>query len=114
PPLRCAQRRPGRPGRRRSVTSGRPCGSRRPAVSDRPAPRPGHARRQYRSQRRAYLRPTSIFVILSLRAGPRGTLTATVSLRLRPISARPTGDSLESLFSNGLASAEPTIVYLTD
>src|SRR5439155_25304348 len=63
---------------------------------------------------RDYFRPTSILVIFSLRAGPRGTFTATVSLRLRPISARPTGDSLESLCSCGFASAEPTIVYFTD
>ena len=56
----------------------------------------------------------SIFVILSLRAGPRGTCTDTVSLRLWPSNARPTGDSLESLFSAGLASADPTIVYFTD
>jgi hypothetical protein len=32
--------------------------------------------------RGGYLRPTSILVILSLRAGPRGTCTETVSLRL--------------------------------
>ena len=53
-------------------------------------------------------------VILSLRAGPRGTWTETTSLRLRPMSARPTGDSLESLLSAGLASAEPTIVNFCD
>ena len=35
-------------------------------------------------------------------------------MRLRPISARPTGDSLESLLSSGLASAEPTIVNFCD
>src|SRR4051794_18827822 len=58
--------------------------------------------------------PTSILVILSLRAGPRGTCTDTTSLRLWPISARPTGDSLESLFSDGFASAEPTIVNFCD
>src|SRR3954470_20554867 len=56
----------------------------------------------------------SIFVILSLRWGPRGTGTDTTSLRLRPSSALPTGDSLESFISLGLASAEPTILYLTD
>jgi len=55
-----------------------------------------------------------IFVILSLRAGPRGTATLTTSPRLRPISAAPTGDSFESLFSAGSASAEPTIWYATD
>src|SRR5438270_1380858 len=64
--------------------------------------------------RPAHLSPMSILVIFSLRAGPRGTDTETTSLRLRPISARPTGDSLDSLFSVGLASAEPTIVYLVD
>ena len=58
--------------------------------------------------------PTSIFVILSLRLGPRGTGTSTISPRLWPSSALPTGDSLESFMSEGLASAEPTIVYLTD
>jgi hypothetical protein len=57
-----------------------------------------------------YFTPTSIFVILSLRAGPRGTCTDTTSLRRWPSSARPTGDSFESLFSAGFASAEPTIV----
>src|SRR3954470_7915194 len=56
----------------------------------------------------------SIFVILSLRCGPRGTGTDTTSLRLRPSSALPTGDSLESFISLGLASAEPTILYFTD
>ena len=35
-------------------------------------------------------------------------------MRLWPISARPTGDSLESLLSAGLASAEPTIVNFCD
>src|SRR4051812_9207483 len=56
----------------------------------------------------------SIFVILSLRWGPRGTGTDTTSLRLRPSSALPTGDSLDSFISLGLASAEPTILYFTD
>ena len=57
-----------------------------------------------------YLRPTSILVILSLRAGPRGTCTETVSPRLvteqRAAHRRLVGD----LFSAGFASAEPTIV----
>src|SRR3954452_8504014 len=66
----------------------------------------GHRPRRYR--------PTSILVILSLRAGPRGTCTETTSLRLWPISARPTGDSLESLLSFGFASADPTIVNFCD
>ena len=56
----------------------------------------------------------SIFVILSLRCGPRGTGTDTTSLRLCPSSALPTGDSFDSFISLGLASAEPTILYLTD
>src|SRR3954447_17906100 len=37
-----------------------------------------------------------------------------VSPRLRPSSALPTGDSLDSFISPGLASAEPTILYFTD
>src|SRR5205085_3866479 len=57
---------------------------------------------------------SSILVILSLRLGPRGTATSTVSPRLWPMSALPTGDSLESLASEGFASAEPTIEYFTD
>src|SRR3954466_5343270 len=56
----------------------------------------------------------SIFVILSLRCGPRGTGTDTTSLRLCPSSALPTGDSFDSFISLGFASAEPTILYLTD
>ena len=53
-------------------------------------------------------------MILSLRAGPRGTCTLTVSPRLWPIRARPTGDSFESLLSDGSASAEPTILNFVD
>ena len=53
---------------------------------------------------------TSIFVILSSRVEPLGRLTSTVSPRLRPMSALPTGDSLESLPDLMSASAEPTIV----
>src|SRR3954453_17461930 len=56
----------------------------------------------------------SIFVILSLRCGPRGTGTEIVSPRLRPSSALPTGDSFDSFISLGFASAEPTILYFTD
>src|SRR3954447_18930145 len=56
----------------------------------------------------------SIFVIFSLRWGPRGTGTETMSPRFLPISALPTGDSLESFISDGLASADPTILYFTD
>src|SRR5437764_4247758 len=56
---------------------------------------------------------TSILVTLSFRL-PRGVAITTSSPRLRPIRALPTGDSLESFISAGLASADPTIVYLTD
>src|SRR5665811_1038889 len=51
-----------------------------------------------------------IAMILNFKV-PRGATTATVSPFLRPMIARPTGDSFESLFSAGLASAEPTIWY---
>src|SRR6202012_1595358 len=56
---------------------------------------------------------TSILVIFSERS-PRGVTILTSSPRLRPSSALPTGDSLESFISEGFASAEPTIVYLFD
>src|SRR5581483_1719060 len=62
---------------------------------------------------RPYFDSTSILVILSRRS-PLGVVITTSSPRLRPSSALPTGDSLDSLASAGLASAEPTIVYLTD
>ena len=57
-------------------------------------------------------RPTSIFVIFSLRAGPRGTCTETISSRLWPISALPTGDSLESLLLGrvGLGRADDRVL----
>src|SRR6266550_4346326 len=42
---------------------------------------------------------------------PRGAVTSTVSPFFLPMISLPTGDSLESLFSAGLASAEPTIWY---
>ena len=42
---------------------------------------------------------------------PRGAATSTVSPFLWPMIALPTGDSLESLFSAGFASAEPTMWY---
>jgi len=72
----------------------------------------GHAGRvRFRRRRR---RQTSIFVIFSSRAGPRGTCTCTTSPRLWPISALPTGDSLEILFCDGSASAEPTICSFCD
>jgi hypothetical protein len=40
---------------------------------------------------------------------PRGAVTSTVSPFLWPMIALPTGDSLESLFCAGFASAEPTM-----
>jgi transcription elongation factor GreA len=46
-------------------------------------------------------------------AAPRGAATSTVSPFLWPMIALPTGDSLESLFSAGFASAEPTMWYST-
>src|SRR6188474_2699282 len=42
---------------------------------------------------------------------PRGAATSTVSPFLWPMIALPTGDSLESLYSAGFASAEPTMWY---
>src|SRR6476660_8133251 len=42
---------------------------------------------------------------------PRGAATSTVSPFLRPMIARPTGDSFESLFTAGFASADPTMKY---
>src|SRR6476646_3285815 len=42
---------------------------------------------------------------------PRGAETSTVSPFLWPRIALPTGDSFDSLFSAGFASAEPTIWY---
>src|SRR6266542_2290543 len=44
---------------------------------------------------------------------PRGAETSTVSTFLRPMIALPTGDSFDSLFSAGFASAEPTMWYST-
>jgi hypothetical protein len=44
---------------------------------------------------------------------PRGAETSTVSPFFLPMIALPTGDSLESLFSAGFASAEPTMWYST-
>ena len=57
---------------------------------------------------------TSILVIFSSRFLPLGSCTLTVSPFLRPSRPLPTGDSLESRFSDGLASVEPTIVYFSD
>src|SRR5436189_3106600 len=44
---------------------------------------------------------------------PRGASTSTVSPFFLPMIALPTGDSFESLFSAGFASAEPTMRYST-
>src|SRR5437764_894569 len=44
---------------------------------------------------------------------PRGAATSTISPFLRPMIALPTGDSLESLFADGSASADPTMWYST-
>ena len=52
-------------------------------------------------------------MIFSLRS-PLGVENTTSSPRLWPSSALPIGDSFESFISAGLASAEPTIVYLVD
>src|SRR6266536_4637868 len=52
----------------------------------------------------------SMILNLSL---PRGAATSTTSPFLRPMIALPTGDSFESLFSAGFASAEPTMWYST-
>ena len=51
---------------------------------------------------------TLMLTILSL-STPAGTLTSIVSPFLRPISARPTGDSFERRPADGSASAEPTM-----
>ena len=52
--------------------------------------------------RRRVAHATSIFVIFSSRFLPLGSVTLTVSPFLRPSSALPTGDSLESRFSDGV------------
>src|SRR5579864_2098077 len=44
---------------------------------------------------------------------PRGAATSTVPPFLRPMIARPTGVSFESLFDEGSASADPTMWYST-
>src|SRR5206468_11906114 len=51
-----------------------------------------------------------ISMILNFRA-PRGANTSTISPFFLPMIALPTGDSFESLFSAGFASAEPTVRY---
>ena len=53
---------------------------------------------------------TSILVTVSSRCLPLGSVTLTASPFLRPTSALPTGDSLESRLADGSASVEPTIV----
>jgi hypothetical protein len=44
---------------------------------------------------------------------PRGAETSTISPFFLPMIALPTGDSFESLFSVGSASALPTMWYST-
>ena len=51
-----------------------------------------------------------ISMILNFSA-PLGAATSTTSPFFFPMIALPTGDSLESLFSAGFASAEPTMWY---
>jgi hypothetical protein len=72
---------------------------------------PGFRRLRRLAERRTIggLQSAAIFVILSFRAGPRGTETLTTSPRFLPSSAAPTGDSFDSLFAVGSASADPTI-----
>src|SRR5262249_34947076 len=53
---------------------------------------------------------TVILVTVSSRVLPLGSWTFAVSPFLRPTSALPTGDSLDSLLADGSASVEPTIV----
>src|SRR2546423_2189614 len=77
-------------------------------------PPPGEPNRARGRQRPPGPYFASIFVIFSLRAGPRGTGTETISPRFLPSSALPIGDSFESLFSEGFASEEPTILYGVD
>src|SRR6266508_5895838 len=60
--------------------------------------------------KRAGLYAALISTILNLSV-PRGAATSTVSPFLWPMMALPTGDSFESLFSAGFASAEPTMWY---
>ena len=80
----------------------------------RPAHRRGRLRRRRhhrdpapRALRR--LRSSDLELALALRRGERRPRRPC----LWPTSALPTGDSLESFISAGLASAEPTIVYLS-
>jgi hypothetical protein len=53
-------------------------------------------------------------VTFSLRAGPRGTGTETISPRFLPSSALPIGDSFDSFRSATFASAEPTMWNFSD
>ena len=98
-----------RPRPRRSAGTGRSPSARRRSSFARRSSTRGNSTRgpgaTGRREPRLYAR--SILVILSLRAGPRGTGTVTVSPRLWPSRALPTGDSFESLLSAGSASAEP-------
>ncbi len=70
--------------------------------------------RPVRSWRRAYLQPDVDLGDLELARRAAGHLDRDDLVALVAEQRLPTGDSLESLSSAGLASAEPTIVYLTD
>src|SRR5262249_2101558 len=72
----------------------------------------GHCLKSSGRARRGGLHAALISRILNFIA-PGGAVTSTVSPFFLPMIALPTGDSLESLFSAGFASAEPTIRYST-
>ena len=74
--------------------------------------RPAATRRPPRAAGARPAQAALISRILNFSA-PRGAATSTVSPFLRPMIALPTGDSFESLFSAGFASAEPTMWYST-
>src|SRR3954462_2516499 len=61
---------------------------------------------------RFHLYAALMSMILNLSV-PRGAETSTTSPFFLPMIALPTGDSFESLFSAGFASAEPTMKYST-
>src|SRR5262249_60869120 len=63
-----------------------------------------------RTSAAAYAALMSMILNVSL---PRGAATSTVSPFFLPMIALPTGDSLESLFSAGFASAGPAMVVST-
>src|SRR5438067_1354131 len=75
--------------------------------AQRQLPPPGARRRP------SYFAATPVFVIYSRRS-PLAVGNVTSSPRLWPSRALPIGDSFESFISVGLASADPTIMYLVD